>query len=91
MSSAFFLSSWLCGNACQSFDYYGFTIINAACKLISLNLKCILSVLTSYCKMWRLDSELRVRVVVWVCGGFVYMVGKTMNRPEEVPGFDFCA
>lgn len=71
MSSSFFLSSWLCGNACQSFDYYGFTIISA---LVSWFLWIwnafyyLLSVLTSYCKMWRLDSELRVWVVVWLCG-----------------------
>lgn len=34
-----FLAVW---NACQSLNYYGFTITRAACKLISLNLKYIL-------------------------------------------------
>lgn len=63
----------------------------AACKSISLNLRCILlpPMLTSYCKVWKLDSELRIQVVVWLCGVVFYMMGKTMNRPEIVPDFDF--
>lgn len=43
--------------------------------------------LTSYGKMWKLDSELTIQVLVWQCGVGFHM-GKTMDRPE-VPGFDF--